>query len=311
MTSVIGDSTEVRELSKKLICVVQDIITLNSQNKNLLNDLGRLSKDRSLETARQAVYEVAEPILAGLDDVKETCSKLGKYADFLASMENEGGSGLGGQTGDNGAGSSPHGSSSPVAHKPVNTTSTQVANREFSHEEKLNWVSSMVPGCDPAEAGQIVASMEAYSGADFSRIHWDEDGTQPETGDILKVFDAGKAPVYKGNLYRGLKFNSYHEAMKVLMAGGGTWSEPGITSFSTDRNTAENSFASHSGEEWGILFTCTENKTAIPFQHMSVCSWESEVLSPGGHRNNGWNIDFDSLVVDMDKHMIYVDINEK
>ncbi len=73
MTSVIGDSTEVRELSKKLICVVQDIITLNSQNKNLLNDLGRLSKDRSLETARQAVYEVAEPILAGLDDVKETC----------------------------------------------------------------------------------------------------------------------------------------------------------------------------------------------------------------------------------------------
>ncbi len=309
MARTAGDSEEVRELSKRLIQAVQEIISLNSQNKGLLDDLGRLAKDRSLETARQAVREVAEPVLAGLEDVKETCEKLGKYADFLASMENEGGIGSGGGAGQDGSLSSPHGSS-PVASGPANTTDTQVANREFSHEEKLNWISSMVPGCSPDEAGRIVASMEAYSGADFSRIHWDEDGSQPETGDILKVFDAGRVPVYKGNLYRGLKFDSYDKAMAVLMAGGGTWTEPGITSFSTDRDIAEENFASHSKSEWGVLFTCPDNKTAIPFQHMSVYSWESEVLSPGGHGNNGWNIDFDSLVIDKDKHMIYVDIHE-
>lgn len=312
MSMVVGDSAQVRELSRKLLETIKEIIGLNSKNQKILDTLGQTSKDRSLASAHQAVGQVAEAVLAGLDDVKETCEKLRRYADFLSSMEDENSS-SGGVSGGGTAGGSAGvsaGTSLGGGAGGAGTTGSQVADHEFTHEEKCGWVLSVVPGCSPQEAEQIVASMEAYSGNDFSRIHWDADGAEPETADILKVFDAGRAPVYKGDLYRGLRFASYDQAMKVLMAGRGSWTEPGITSFSTDINISEHEFASHSGDQWGVLFTCRDNKTAIPFQHMSVNSREAEVLSPGGHRNNGWTIDFDSLVIDHDKHMIYADIYE-
>lgn len=313
MSRVAGDSAQVRELSRKLLETIKEIIVLNSKNQKLLDTLGETSKDRSLAAAHQAVGQVAETVLAGLDDVKETCEKLRRYADFLSSMEDDGSS-SGGVSGGGTAGGSAGvsaGASLGGGAGGAGTTGSQVADHEFTHEEKCGWVLSVVPGCSLQEAEGIVASMETYSGGGlaFSRIHWDEEGAEPETAEILKVFDAGQVSIYKGELYRGLRFSNYDKVMKVLMAGRGNWTEPGITSFSTDINISKE-FAEHSGEEWGLLFTCRDNKTAIPFQHMSVNSREAEVLSPGGHRNNGWRIDFDSLVIDHDKHMIYADIYE-
>ncbi len=315
MSRVAGDSAQVRELGRKLLDATKEIIGLNSRSQKLLDSLGQTWKDGAFTGARETVGQVAETVLAGLPDVKETCRRLGEYADFLASIEEEG---RGTSEGAFGSETAPaglyaglsSGRNSGGALSPAGTTDAQIADHEFTRQEKLDWVCSVVPGCGPQEAERIVASMEAYSGADFSRIHWDADGAEPETGDILKVFDAGRAPVYRGDIYRGLRFGNYDQAMKVLMAGRGTWTEPGITSFSTDINISEQEFAGHSGDQWGLLFTCRDNKTAIPFQHMSVNSREAEVLSPGGHRNSGWRIDFDSLVIDHDKHMIYADIYE-
>ena len=184
--------------------------------------------------------------------------------------------------------------------------SSQIADDELSSEEKVDWVSSVVPGIDRAEAGRIVRAMEDYSGQGYKTIHYDKEGVLPETRDILRVFDSGKAPVYQGTIYRGLSFHSKREINKLLRRSKGTWKEPGITSFSRSKDVAEE-FA---GPEWGMVMRCGNNKSGIPFRHMSMISGEDEILSPGGHRNSGWKINYDSIRIDRANRRVYVDIEE-
>lgn len=192
-------------------------------------------------------------------------------------------------------------------HSAVYPDFHQIADHELTHEEKINWVSSNV-GTSKAAAERIVHSMEQYSGNGYAAIHWDKKAELQETKDILQVFDSEKVHPYKGVIYRGLSFDSKHALMKALAKGKGVWNEPGVTSFSANKTRAEE-FARM--KKWGLVLTCSNNKTAIPFRHMSLLSWEDEVLSPGGHRNNGWSIDIESLIIDKSKHIVYADISEK
>jgi len=186
----------------------------------------------------------------------------------------------------------------------------QIANHQMSHDEKVAWVDSVVNTGSRQETEGIINSMEHYSVNGYDSIHWDKNCELQETKDILRVFDSGKVRPYKGVIHRGLSFDSKKDLFKALkrtQKHGGKWDEPSITSFSASQDVAEK-FASM--RSWGLVLTCSNNKSAIPFRHMSVLSWEDEVLSPGNHRNQGWTMDMNSIRVDEDKKIVYADIKE-
>ncbi|MBR4027687.1 MAG: hypothetical protein IKJ01_09110 [Lachnospiraceae bacterium] len=193
-------------------------------------------------------------------------------------------------------------------HKQAFPEYHQISDSEMKPEEKINWISQVVPNINKLSAKQIVHSMEFYSGNGYSTIHWDKEAKLEETKDILKVFDSHNVKPYKGTIYRGLSFDSKEELINILKNCRGVWKEPGITSFSADKDIAEMYFAKT--RNWGLVLSCSNNKSAIPFRHISILPKEDEILSPGGHRNNGWKIDYKSISVDKTNHMVYVNIEE-
>lgn len=193
-------------------------------------------------------------------------------------------------------------------HKTVFPEYHQISDYEFSLDEKIDWVCKLISNMERTVAKQVVTSMEYFSGMGYKTVHWDTEGKLSETKDILQIFDSGNVPSYKGRIYRGLSFGSKKEIVKVLKQSRGVWKEPGITSFSASKDIAREVFAKN--DKWGLVLTCNNNKSAIPFRHISKLSWEDEVLSPGGHRNSGWKIDYNSIRIDEDERMVYVDIEE-
>lgn len=184
----------------------------------------------------------------------------------------------------------------------------QLSNNEWPHEKKTEWIQSVVSGADANRAESIVNSMEWYSSLGYEDIHNDKEAKKEDTQNILQVFDSHNVGTYGGVIYRGLSFGSKRELMNALAKGHGDWNEPGITSFSADMSIAED-FATR--KEWGLILKCDDNKSAIPFRHISKISWEDEVLSPGGLRNDGWKLDMNSVSVDERRHIVYVNIHEK
>lgn len=198
-------------------------------------------------------------------------------------------------------------SSSVLGSVQTNKTG-QLSDHEWSYNEKTTWIQSVVPGIDKSGAECIVSAMEFYSGFGYKEIHWDEHAQLAPTQNILRVFDSKCVGTYEGTIHRGISFDSKRDLKKALARGcRDSWNEPGITSFSADKSIAED-FASR--KKWGLVLSCNNNKSAIPFRHMSKISWEDEVLSPGGLRNRGWTIDNKSIVVDPDKHIVYADVYE-
>ena len=185
----------------------------------------------------------------------------------------------------------------------------QVAAGLLPFDVRVGWVKQVVPGVTDAEAKSITRSMELYSAESeyYKMIHRDSDAKMSETRDILKVFDSGNVTPYCGEIHRGISFSSREQVLKVLASNGGDWKEPGITSFSSSTAIAER-FAAQ--DHYGLVLHCPNNRSAIPFRHMSINSHEDEVLSPGQLRNNGWRIDFSSIREDPVKRIIYVDIHE-
>lgn len=185
----------------------------------------------------------------------------------------------------------------------------QLADHEISKEEKLSWVRDMVPEESMEESKKIVSAIEHYTGEGYSDIHNDRENAREEIESILRVLDSPYVPVYKGDIHRGLSFSSAADLANVLSNSKGVWQEPGITSYSSNIEIAKE-FASQ--DEWGLVLTCRNNKSAIPIKHMSINSREDEVLSPGNARDIKWVIDYKTLWIDKEnrKVKVYVDIYE-
>ena len=188
----------------------------------------------------------------------------------------------------------------------------KIADHDLNFNEKYDWICQVCPDLDGEQAKKTVQAMEFYSGNGSDAIHWDKTKKLKETNEILHIFDNGNVKPYEGVIYRGLSFTSQEEAKKALRMGAfhrkKIWTEPGITSFSTTIGVAEK-FAQNKGS-WGIVLICRNNKSAIPFRHMSLLPHEDEVISPGGHQNLEWKIDKKSMSVDKKKRIIYIDITE-
>lgn len=179
---------------------------------------------------------------------------------------------------------------------------------ELSYKDKIAWIQQVVSGCSESEAMDIVNSAEYYSGNGYKEIHRDSQAKLPDTQRILRIFDNNRVGVFDGTIYRGLSFDTKEKILSLLSNSiAFSWKEPGITSFSSDLGCAEE-FANQ--KEWGLVLRCNNNKTAIPFRHMSKMSWECEVLSPGGILNKGWTVDEKSIRIDNERKCVYADIFE-
>lgn len=88
MARVVGDGSEVVDLSNKLKQCLEEIITLNGNGKKMVDSLASTSKDKSLDTAQGIVNEVASIVMKGLPECAETASKVKAYGEFLISIEN-------------------------------------------------------------------------------------------------------------------------------------------------------------------------------------------------------------------------------
>ena len=203
-----------------------------------------------------------------------------------------------------------------VEHREEKIQKVQVPDHSLTEYEKMNWLHSVLPDEDMSTIRRIVDEMYDYSlpdkdGGTYREVHNDKQCQRQDTKDMLKVFDSERVPIADGPIYRGVAFRSKGEMLRALGRDAGNWTEPGITSFSTDIKVAE-SFATDDAAVWGIVFKCPNNKTAIPFRHMSALWGESEVLSPGGARGVRWKINTHMSTVDLnyERKIIYIEIEE-
>lgn len=183
----------------------------------------------------------------------------------------------------------------------------QVAADTMSETERISWVQRVLPGSTWEEAEATANAADNYSKSAYYSIHRDSLGADSDTRDLLRLFASPNTPVYEGDIYRGVRFSSMDKLNEALSSG--VWRETGITSFSSKRSVAE-SFA---GDDVGLILTCKNNKTAMPFQHLSFYgAGEAEILSPGGARNVSWTLDLSSrrTVVKNGVPMVYIDMIE-
>lgn len=315
--------TTLPEKSEEILKMADEIVSTADENAELLGVHAQDLKN-ALDAIKQEicnaagpVEELSEKILDVADGYQEVIDRkrfsAGSSGASGASGAAGGSADSSGGSGGAAAGTSAGTSSGAAGGAEAGTSgaagSGQIADHEFSFEQKTAWVKSVVPGASESDAERITRSMEYYSGNGYNLIHWDKNAEMQQTQDILQVFDSGNVGAYQGTIYRGLSFNSKGDLMKALAGGFGSWNEPGITSFTASQSVAEKEFASNGN--WGLVLTCTNNKSAIPFRHMSLLSHEDEVLSPGSLRNDGWKIDISSIRVDKTKHIVYADMSEK
>ena len=85
--TVIGSGDEAKALAQRLRSCLEEIIQLNGKVSNMLSTLSQTSKDKSYDTAKGIVDEVASIVKAGLPDCAETAGKLNAYGEFLISIQ--------------------------------------------------------------------------------------------------------------------------------------------------------------------------------------------------------------------------------
>ena len=87
MARTAGDGEEVKALALKLKDSLGEIIRLNGEGQRLLDTLAETSKDKSYDTAKGVVDEVAAIVKAGLPDCLEAAQKVKAYGEFLISIQ--------------------------------------------------------------------------------------------------------------------------------------------------------------------------------------------------------------------------------
>ena len=184
--------------------------------------------------------------------------------------------------------SSSRGDREHFGHK---TTNEQVQDFEMSNNDKVRWLEETL-GISQKEAREIVEAVNEYTGGDFSGVH---SGENKEIADkIDKFLNNKKAPVYAGEIFRGLVVEGHdgrtgedilHDIIKT-----GTWREPGISSFSSDRKTAESFMRDFGKGNIPVLLRNTRNRSGVPIAHMSKMKQEFEVITPSSVKNRGFKI---------------------
>lgn len=194
----------------------------------------------------------------------------------------------------------PQGSEEPTVQDVEHpTVDRQIRGVSHNDEARTTWIEENLD-MDREEASEIYNSVVRYTtGDEYNDIH----NNRPEMAEDIQNIDAllnnPNMPVFEGTVYRGVHIDDSDglSAMDKINAiiSGGTWDEPGITSFTDDRRRA-NLFASAVGgvdrtQGVNVLIINRENLTGCPIQHLSACPRpEHEVLVPSDIRDRGFEI---------------------
>lgn len=166
-------------------------------------------------------------------------------------------------------------------------------------QERAQWIANNLGITDPAEADRMALACEYYSLGGYRSVH---NGQSPLDQRLLDKM-MSRMPIYAGEIYRGVCIQSdavgtADEKIRAIL-NSGYWTEPGITSFSSNKETAK-AFAKlsiakipkimGSGQMRSVVLICRNNKSAVPFKHLSKLHGENEVLYPSSIRDNGFRI---------------------
>ncbi len=156
---------------------------------------------------------------------------------------------------------------------PKGRTATKENKGMNSDEERLESIVRET-GASEAEAKKMYDAIKEFTGGYFRTA----DGKRW----INKYLE--RAPVYEGEIHRGIKFNSEEEMLAFAKKPGGTIEMikgPDVpSSWSSEREVARR-FA---GSRHSAIITCLKNRTGAPIEKYTLHGGEDEILLPGKAR---------------------------
>ena len=179
------------------------------------------------------------------------------------------------------------------------TVDHQIRGVSKNADARTSWIEENL-GVDREDASEMYDSIVRYTtGKEYSDIHNNQPDIAADIQNIDALLNNPNMPIYDGVTYRGVHIDDSDglSAMDKVNAiiSGGTWNEPGITSFTDDRRRAS-LFASAVGgvdktQGVNVLIINRENLTGCPVQHLSACPRpEHEILVPSDIRDRGFEI---------------------
>lgn len=175
------------------------------------------------------------------------------------------------------------------------TVEKQIKGVSKKGDARSEWLQDTLE-IDEDDADYYLEAVEQYTKGDYTIVH----NGDPKAEDTIEALDEmlhdKSMPVFDGTIYRGVHVDDSDDltaAEKInAIISGGTWNEPGITSFSSRKDKAEQ-FAHGAGSgESGmcVLIVCKNNKSGCPIQHLTDQRPEAEVLVPSDIKDRGYKI---------------------
>ena len=182
------------------------------------------------------------------------------------------------------------GSKSGLDNERPGTTRNSIA--PFFEDEAVSWIQIKM-GVSEEEAQDTFSALKAYF-EDATAVHNRADRESEKK--IERFLTSPNVPVYVGETYRGVSLNptetqSAKERIESIIKKG-VWTEPGITSFTSDRGQPLN-FADHYGRREDavpVLLVNEHNRSGVPVGHLSQAYQQREVLYPSRVARKGFKI---------------------
>ena len=186
----------------------------------------------------------------------------------------------------------------------------------LKREDKISWLKkhhSKTLSDEEAEA--TIDAAVNYSEVGYKKIH---NGQSPsETRLIDAMIEDPSTPVYDGDTYRGIQIFPSKIGMDPKeyienIIKTGVWREPGVSSFSSTRDVAEDfgGFLDHYSSYDDSIHVMIINRgrsKGMPFKHISNHSGENEVLMSSKTMLRGLKIVGYSVAKDGREYYIEVD----
>lgn len=196
-------------------------------------------------------------------------------------------------------------------------TTEHIADHELTGKQKRAWLRMVCPGLTDKEQAAAVKALEHYSTSGYRQIHnnaLENPKVEREIKLIDRVLGGKNAPIYKGSIYRGVRWDKGEQALKDLISTG-TWMESGITSMSSDLETAKGFAGTYINTGSFISVVLREapgkNLSGVPFRHLSKLPGEDEVILPSSINHRGFKIKKASWTTNSEGgNVVYLDVEE-
>ena len=152
-------------------------------------------------------------------------------------------------------------------------------------------------GISDTDAEECLEAIEKYTmGKSYNAIHNNEKTEEKTIATLDAMLHNQDMPILKNTIYRGVHVDDSDgmtaEEKVAAIISGGTWNEPGITSFSSKKEKAED-FAigwPRKYEGVNVLIVNNKNISGCPIQHLTTQIKEAEVLLPSDIKDRGFKI---------------------